>query len=232
MNRLGFVELVVTVMASKSGSPQKSVPYQAFPANVARMPSTSEKSRSNTAMNDHEIRAYGPNYDTDHLAVDLDKKIRSVGGATIIVFGEDPALRAMQSRALTDSLGLKLTKNRIKAEDQHDPANGVTVALHYADPTLTSDALVREWVLNPDFMGPRILIVEVAENSELAVSVLGFCALFVKVDSFNIPPAGMSSTTTVDSPIASYDDPNLCPGFTSMRNYSNLMAELADTEGL
>ncbi|MGJ9406849.1 hypothetical protein ACHABQ_11065 [Nesterenkonia aurantiaca] len=80
-------------------------------------------------MNDHEIRAYGPNYDTDHLAVDLDKKVRSVGGATIIVFGEDPALRAMQSRALTDSLGLKLTKNRMKAEDQHDPANGVTVAL-------------------------------------------------------------------------------------------------------
>ncbi|MCH8563709.1 hypothetical protein LTI14_10865 [Nesterenkonia sp. YGD6] len=196
------------------------------------MPITSEKSRSNTVMNDHEIRAYGPNYDTDYLAVDLDKKIRSVGGATIIVFGEDPVLRAMQSRALADSLGLKLTKNRLKAEDQHDPAIGVTVALHCADPTLTSDALVREWVLDPEFMGPRILIVEVAENAELAVSALGACALFVKVDSFNIPPAGMGSTTTVASDIADYDDPNLVPGFTSMRNYSTLMAELADTEVL
>ncbi|MGJ9374174.1 hypothetical protein [Nesterenkonia sp. CF4.4] len=194
------------------------------------MPITYEKIRSNTVMNDHEIRAYGPNYDTDHLAVDLDKKVRSIGGATIVVFGEDPALRAMQSRALTDSLGLKLTKNRIKAEDQHDPANGVTVALHCADPTVTSDALVREWVLNPEFMGPRILIVEVAENSELAVSALGACALFVKVDSFNIPPAGMGSSTTVDSGTADYDDPNLCPGFTSMRNYSSLMTELAIVE--
>lgn len=182
-------------------------------------------------MNDHEIRAYGPNYDTDHLAVDLDKKVRSIGGATIIVFGEDPVLRAMQSRALTDSLGLKLTRNRTKAEDQHDPTNGVTVALHCAEPTVTSDVLVREWVLDPEFMGPRILLVEVAENTELAVSTLGACALFVKVDSFNIPPAGMGSTTTVASDIADYDDPNLVPGFTSMRNYSNLMAELADTAG-
>lgn len=182
-------------------------------------------------MGDREIRAYGPNYDTDHLAVDLDKKVRSIGGATIIVFGEDPALRAMQSRALTDSLGLKLTKNRIKAEDQHDPANGVTVALHCADPTVTTDALVREWVLNSEFMGPRILIVEVAENSELAVSALGACALFVKVDSFNIAPAGMGSTTTVVSDIADYDDPNLVPGFTSMRNYPTLMTELASVEG-
>lgn len=182
-------------------------------------------------MYNHEIRAYGPNYDTDHLAVDLDKKVRSVGGATIIVFGEDPVLRAMQSRALTDSLGLKLTKNRIKAEDQHDPANGVTVALHCADPTATSDALVREWVLNSEFMGPRILIVEVSENAELAVSALGACALFVKVGSCNIPPAGMGSTTTVDSAITDYDDPNLCPGFTSMTNYSTLMAELAGADG-
>lgn len=177
-------------------------------------------------MGDHEIRAYGPNYDTDHLAVDLDRKVRSVGGATIVVFGEDPALRAMQSRALTDSLGLKLTKNRMKAEDQHDPAEGVTVALHCADPTVTADALVREWVLDPSIMGPRILIVEVAENAELAVSALGSCALFVKVDSFNIPPAGMGSTTTVVSDIADYDDPNLVPGFTSMRNYSTLMEQI------
>lgn len=110
-------------------------------------------------MVDHEIRAYGPTYDTDHLTVDIDKKIRSVGGATIIVFGEDPVLRAIQSRALADSLGLGLTKNRIEAEDQHDPVNGGTVALHCADPTLISDALVREWVLDPWCMGPRTLIV-------------------------------------------------------------------------
>ncbi|MGJ9372548.1 hypothetical protein [Nesterenkonia sp. CF4.4] len=195
------------------------------------MPFTSEKSGSNTLMDDHEIRAYGPNYDTDHLAVDLDKKVRSVGGATVIVFGEDPVLRAMQSRALADSLGLKLTKNRMKAADQHDPANGVTIALHCADPTVTSDALVREWVLDSEIMGPRILIVEVAENAELAASALSACALFVKVDSNNLPPAGMGSTTTVDSGTADYDDPNLCPGFTSMRDYSTLMTELAGADG-
>lgn len=119
--------------------------------------------------------------------MDLDKKVRSTGGAVIVVFGTDPALRAMQSRALTDSLGLKLTKNLVKAEDQHNPANGVTVALHCADPTTTTDALVREWVLNSSFLGPRILIVEVPENAELAISALGACALFVKADSFNIP---------------------------------------------
>ncbi|MGJ9406848.1 hypothetical protein ACHABQ_11060 [Nesterenkonia aurantiaca] len=97
---------------------------------------------------------------------------------------------------------------------------------------MTTDALVRKWVLDPSFMGPRILIVEVAENAELAVSALGACALFVKVDSFNIPPAGMGSTTTVGSDIVNCSVPNLCPGFTSMGNYSALMAELADTEGL
>lgn len=182
-------------------------------------------------MGGHEIRAYGPNYDTEHLAVDLDKRIRSIGGATIIVFGEDPILRAMQSRALTDSLGLKLTKNRMKAEDQHDPGTGVTVALHCADPTVTADALVREWVLDSSIMGPRVLIVEVTENAELAVSALGSCALFVKVDSLNIPAAGMGSRTTLDSDISYDGDPNLCPRFTSMRDYPSLMAELAGVEG-
>jgi len=182
-------------------------------------------------MGDREIRAYGPNYDTEHLAVDLDHQLRSVGGATIVVFGEDPASRAMQSRALADSLGLKLTKNQLKAENEHAPTLGVTFALHSADPTVTSDALVHEWVLNPSFMGPRILIVEVAENADLAVSALGTCALFVKVDSFNIPSAGMGSTTTVVSGAADYDDPNLCPGFTSMRTYSSWMDELAGADG-
>lgn len=181
-------------------------------------------------MSNQEIRAYGPNYDTDDLAVDLDKKVLSVGGATIVVFGEDPALRAMQSRAIADSLGLKLTKNRMKAEDQQDPANGVTVALHCVDPTVTADALVREWVRNRSIMGPRVLIVEVAENVELAVSALDASALFVKVDSLDIPPAGMGSTTTVVDDIVDLDDPNLCPGFKSMRNYSSLMTELAGIE--
>lgn len=41
----------------------------------------------------------------------------------------------------------------------------------------------------------------------------------------------MGSTTTVDGDITDYDDPNLCPGFTSMRDYSTLMAELAGAEG-
>lgn len=178
-------------------------------------------------MASREIRAYGPNYDTDHLAVDLDKKIRAVGGATIVVFGEDPALRSMQARALTDSLGLKLTKNRLKAEDQHDPLNGVTVAMHCTDSTVAADTLVREWVLDSLQMGPRVLIVEVNEGAELAVSALGSCALFVKVDSFDIPAAGMGSTTTVVSDIAAYDDPNICPGFTGMRTYGQLMDERA-----
>lgn len=30
-------------------------------------------------MSDREIRAYGPNYDTEHLSVDLDKKVRALG---------------------------------------------------------------------------------------------------------------------------------------------------------
>lgn len=42
----------------------------------------------------------------------------------------------------------------------------------------------------------------------------------------------MGSTTTVHSGTVDYDDPNLCPGFTNIRNYSALMAELAGTEGV
>lgn len=176
-------------------------------------------------MTGPEIRAYGPNYDTDHLCVDLDKKIRDIGGTTIVVIGEDRDMRAMQAQALADSLGLKLMKNPDKVAAQHDPAAGVAVALHCVEATDAAHALVNEWVLDTATTGPRILIVEVTEGAELAVSAMGTCGVFVRVDNLDIAPAGTSVPPTGTSVISGHEDPNLYPGFTSMREFPTLMTE-------
>ena len=163
-------------------------------------------------MTDHQIRAYGPNYHTSHLCVDLDDKVRAISGATILIFGDDPAMRAMQARALSDSLGLKLMKNPIKAATQHNPEGGVTVALHAADAIVSAHTLVHDWVLSAEVMGPRVLIVETTEGAEVATSVLDTCALFVKVEGMDIPPAGIGSGTMAHSEVAGPRVPTLCPG--------------------
>lgn len=182
-------------------------------------------------MTDREIRAYGPNYHTNHLCMDLDDKVRTVGGATILIFGNDPAMGAMQARALSDSLGLELTRDPIKAVTDHAPERGVTIALHATDAIVAADTLVREWVLNNSITGPRILLVETSEGSEMATSALSTCALFVKVEGVDFPSAGIASGTAADSDIPGPRVPTLCLGFTSMRDYSTLMMERAGFEG-
>lgn len=192
-------------------------------------------------MVEYEIRAYGPNYDIEHLCVDLDKKVRALGGATIVIVGDDPDLRAMQAHALSDSLGLQLTKNPIKAEERHSPDTGVTMALHCTDRLVMADSLVEDWVLNTAIPGPRILFVENVENGELAVSALGTCAVLVKADSRTgmlmgdrgvpeIPSAGLNSSTIVTVQTSGYEDPHLCMDFNGMARYRDLMDQRAGLE--
>ncbi|TLP92237.1 hypothetical protein FEF26_14950 [Nesterenkonia salmonea] len=175
-------------------------------------------------MSDREIRAYGPNYDTEHLSVDLDKKVRALGGASIIIFGDDPVLRAMQARALANTWGLRLMKNPIKADMQHNPDSGLTVGLHCVEPTVAADGFVNNWVLNAAVEGPRIMIIDVAEGTDIAVSALKVCALFVKMGGPDSPSAGIDSGTSVQDADSNVQSPNLCTGYTGMNAYSSLMS--------
>lgn len=174
-------------------------------------------------MSDREIRVYGPNFDTEHLGVDLDKIVHALGGASIVILGEDPVRRAMQARALADTWGLKLMKNPIKADMQHAPEKGLTAAIHCVEPTVAADGFVHNWVLNSAAVGPRIMMIDIPEGTEIASSALEVSAIFVNGDGLEIPSAGISSGTTTPAGVSSIQSPNLCVGYTGIHAYSSLM---------
>lgn len=145
------------------------------------------------------VRAYGPNFDLDAVICSLGTKLNEFGGACVFVMSTDALRREMFSHVFSSALALRRARDIPDAVDHQDIENKRISVMRCTDPAAQGPPMITEWVMNTKVPGPRILIIEVpnATQVQVPVSAMVTCAAVFDIDKLDLPADGADTNINI-----------------------------------